>query len=102
MSTEVRGTETAGVGGWQQAEQIKQWKEYIEWEKSNPQRLDGPAVAQRVNLAYEQALMPLMHCPEVRTMQLLVQCADPGSIQEPPQQGLKIRCNISMQACCGI
>ena len=55
----------AGLGGWAQAEQIRLWKEYIAWEKSNPQRLDGPAVAQRVSLAYEQALMPLMHCPEV-------------------------------------
>ena len=53
-----------GLGGWQQAEQVRLWKEYIAWEKSNPQRLDGPAVAQRVSLAYEQALMPLMHCPE--------------------------------------
>lgn len=55
----------SGLGGHAQAEQIRLWKEYIEWEKSNPQRLDGPAVAQRVSLAYEQALMPLMHCPEV-------------------------------------
>lgn len=54
-----------GLGGFAQAEQIKLWKEYIAWEKSNPQRLDGNTVAQRVSLAYEQALMPLMHCPEV-------------------------------------
>ena len=55
----------AGLGGFAQAEQIRLWKEYIDWEKSNPQRLDGNTVAQRVSLAYEQALMPLMHCPEV-------------------------------------
>ena len=41
------------------------WKAYIEWEQRNPQRLEGAALAQRVALAYDQALMPLMHYPEV-------------------------------------
>lgn len=48
-----------------QQEQARLWKEYINWEKSNPQRLDNASVAQRVTLAYDQALMPLMHYPEV-------------------------------------
>lgn len=53
-----------GTGGWQQQEQVRLWKEYIAWEMSNPQRLDSATLAQRVNLAFEQALMPLMHYPE--------------------------------------
>ena len=47
---------------------MRLWKEYIEWEKSNPQRLDGPSVAQRVSLAFDQALMPLLHYPEVSSL----------------------------------
>ena len=46
--------------------QAAAWRAYIGWERSNPQRLDGPALAARVSLAYEQALMPLYHHPEVR------------------------------------
>ena len=53
-----------GKGGWAQQEQAKLWKEFIAWEKSNPQRMDNAALSQRVNLAYEQALMPLSHYPE--------------------------------------
>ena len=56
---------SAGKGGRLQEQQVRLWKEYIEWEKSNPQRLDGPNVAQRVSLAFDQALMPLLHYPEV-------------------------------------
>ena len=41
------------------------WRDYISWERSNPQRLEGPVLAQRVSLAYEQALMPLHRFPEV-------------------------------------
>lgn len=46
--------------------QAAAWRAYIGWERSNPQRLDGAALAARVSLAYEQALMPLCHHPEVR------------------------------------
>lgn len=56
---------SAGKGGWQQQEQARLWKEYIAWEKSNPQRIDSTSLSQRVNLAYEQALMPMLHYPEV-------------------------------------
>ena len=45
--------------------QAAAWRAYIGWERSNPQRLDGAALAARVSLAYEQALMPLYHHPEV-------------------------------------
>lgn len=45
---------------------MRMWKEYIAWEKSNPQMMEGPAVAQRVSLAFEQATMPLMQYPEVK------------------------------------
>ncbi len=45
--------------------QAAAWRAYIGWERSNPQRLDGAALASRVSLAYEQALMPLYHHPEV-------------------------------------
>ena len=59
---------SAGKGGRLQEQQVRLWKEYIEWEKSNPQRLDGPSVAQRVSLAFDQALMPLLHYPEVSSL----------------------------------
>ena len=49
--------------------QAAAWRAYIGWERNNPQRLDGPALAARVSLAYEQALMPLYHHPEVGVYQ---------------------------------
>ena len=59
-----------GKGGWEQQEQARLWKQYIAWEKSNVQMLPGPTVAQRVNLAYEQATMPLQQYPEVQAYHL--------------------------------
>ena len=50
--------------------QAAAWRAYIGWERSNPQRLDGPALAARVSLAYEQALMSLYHHPEVHVCPL--------------------------------
>ncbi|KAJ1732749.1 mRNA 3'-end-processing protein rna14 [Coemansia biformis] len=42
------------------------WKQYLEWEVSNPLRLSDPAaVHQRVVYAYEQACMDLRFYPEV-------------------------------------
>ena len=49
-----------------QAEQTSVWQAMIEWEKSNPQGLEAPALAVRVALAYDQALMNLLHYPEAR------------------------------------
>ena len=67
-----KGSDVAGVGGPAQLEQARLWKEYIGWERSNPQRLDAPSLAQRVSLAYDQALMPLMHFPEARRSSSLI------------------------------
>lgn len=44
---------------------MKLWKGFLEYERSNPQRLDATALTQRVELAFMQALMCLMHFPEV-------------------------------------
>lgn len=55
-----------GKGGYHQLEQVKLWKGFLEYERSNPQRLDATALTQRVELAYMQALMCLLHFPEVR------------------------------------
>lgn len=49
-------------------EQVKLWKGFLEYERSNPQRLDATALTQRVELAYMQALMCLLHFPEVRVL----------------------------------
>ena len=54
--------------------QAAAWRAYIGWERSNPQRLDGPALAARVSLAYEQALMPLYNHPEVHVCLLNSHC----------------------------
>ncbi|CAD7699774.1 unnamed protein product [Ostreobium quekettii] len=54
-----------GEGGPQQQEQIGLWLKYLEFEKSNPQRLDQPSLVARVSLAYDQALMCLVHHPEI-------------------------------------
>jgi hypothetical protein len=44
---------------------VRQWKGFIEYERSNMQRLDAAALVARVELAYIQALMCLVHFPEV-------------------------------------
>lgn len=44
--------------------QAAAWRAVLDWERSNPQHLDGPLLAPRVALAYDQALMPLRHFPE--------------------------------------
>lgn len=54
-----------GRGGYQQEQQAKLWKTYIEYEKGNSQRLEPDALKQRVALAYDQALMCLWHFPEM-------------------------------------
>lgn len=55
----------AGKGGPGQLEQLKLWKAFLEYERSNPQRLEPAALNKRVELAYMQALMCLLHFPEV-------------------------------------
>jgi hypothetical protein len=44
----------AGKGGFVQDEQLLHWNAYVAWEASNVQRLDQPALAAHVVLAYEQ------------------------------------------------
>ncbi|WIA36938.1 hypothetical protein OEZ86_008179 [Tetradesmus obliquus] len=53
-----------GKGGPSQQEQARLWKAFLEYERSNPQRLEAGALAQRVELGYMQALMCLLHFPE--------------------------------------
>ena len=55
-----------GRGGPAQAAQAAAWQRYLAWERGNAQNLDGPALAARVILAYDQALGPLVHFPEAR------------------------------------
>ena len=54
--------------------QARLWRAYIAWEKTNPQRLQAnaeagetihPQLTARVALAYEQALMSLVHFPDM-------------------------------------
>lgn len=54
-----------GRGGAEALEQARLWREYIEFERSNPQRLDPATLTQRVSLAFDQCLMCLWHYPEV-------------------------------------
>ncbi|PRW58683.1 Suf-domain-containing [Chlorella sorokiniana] len=54
-----------GRGGFTQQSQAAAWREYLAWERSNPQRLDMPTYVARVSLAFEQALMVLFHYPEI-------------------------------------
>eukprot|EP00878_Enallax_costatus_P014549 GHUV01015220.1.p1 GENE.GHUV01015220.1~~GHUV01015220.1.p1 ORF type:complete len:323 (+),score=42.52 GHUV01015220.1:134-1102(+) len=55
-----------GKGGPAQLDQLKLWKAFLEYERSNPQRLEPASLTKRVELAYMQALMCLLHFPEVR------------------------------------
>ena len=62
----------AGKGGPFQVRQAQVWQELLAWEKSNPMRLDGPALSVRVSLTYDEALTVLMHFPDVRACWPLV------------------------------
>ncbi|EFN59172.1 hypothetical protein CHLNCDRAFT_138056 [Chlorella variabilis] len=54
-----------GRGGATQQQQAALWREYLGWERGNPQRLDPATHAARVSLAFEQALMVLFHYPDI-------------------------------------
>jgi len=54
-----------GAGGFEQQQQVAAWKAYLAWECSNPQKLTGPELTLRINLAYDQALMTLRLYPDV-------------------------------------
>eukprot|EP00123_Amoebidium_parasiticum_P011934 comp20998_c0_seq1/m.28158 comp20998_c0_seq1/g.28158 ORF comp20998_c0_seq1/g.28158 comp20998_c0_seq1/m.28158 type:complete len:745 (-) comp20998_c0_seq1:702-2936(-) len=47
-------------------QQLKAWRDYIEWEKSNPLRLDSAAqLERRVTFAFKQCLMYFYHYQEI-------------------------------------
>ncbi|KAK9788841.1 hypothetical protein WJX73_000969 [Symbiochloris irregularis] len=54
-----------GKGGPFQTRQAQAWADLLQWEKSNPQNLDGPALSARVSLTFDEALCVLMHFPDV-------------------------------------
>eukprot|EP00475_Leptophrys_vorax_P014424 TRINITY_DN20776_c0_g1_i3.p1 TRINITY_DN20776_c0_g1~~TRINITY_DN20776_c0_g1_i3.p1 ORF type:complete len:387 (-),score=80.97 TRINITY_DN20776_c0_g1_i3:57-1217(-) len=45
--------------------QVLYWKQWIEFEKTNPQKLDNDKLRERVDFTYRQALMTLRHYPEI-------------------------------------
>lgn len=49
-------------------EQYELWMQYLEFEKSNPQRIDPQMLTSRVSLAFDQALQCLHFFPEVITI----------------------------------
>lgn len=82
----------AGQGGAAQAAQAAAWQRYLAWERSNVQHLDGPALAARVVLAYDQALGPLVHFPEARVPHRLR-----FRFRAPPAQG-RVTCSDARQS----
>jgi len=53
-------------GGADEIKQIELWNSYINWEKSNPLKVEDPAlVGRRVMFAYEQCLLCLGHHPDI-------------------------------------
>ena len=61
----MQSTCAAGQGGFAQQQMHGAWQAYLDFEMTNPQRLEAAALAARVLHAYEQALMVLLHYPEV-------------------------------------
>jgi cleavage stimulation factor subunit 3 len=54
------------VGSSDELKQIELWQRYIAWERSNPLRVEDPAlVTKRVMFAYEQCLLCLGHHPNI-------------------------------------
>mmetsp|Transcript_30945 Transcript_30945/g.68528 ORF Transcript_30945/g.68528 Transcript_30945/m.68528 type:complete len:867 (+) Transcript_30945:78-2678(+) len=54
-----------GQGGFLQEQQVRLWREYLEYERGNPQKLDPVTLTSRVSLAYDQCLTGLWFFPEV-------------------------------------
>jgi len=53
-------------GSQEELKQVELWHNYINWEKSNPLKVEDPAlVTKRVMFAYEQALLCLGHHPDI-------------------------------------
>lgn len=45
--------------------QVLYWKKFIDFEKTNPQKLETDKLKERVDFTYRQALMTLRHYPEI-------------------------------------
>jgi len=54
------------TGTQEEHKQVELWHSYINWEKSNPLKVEDPAlIAKRVMFAYEQSLLCLGHHPDI-------------------------------------
>lgn len=54
------------TGSAEELKQVELWHSYVNWEKSNPLKVEDPAlVARRVMFAYEQSLLCLGHHPDI-------------------------------------
>ena len=54
------------TGSQEEYKQVELWHSYINWEKSNPLKVEDPAlIAKRVMFAYEQSLLCLGHHPDI-------------------------------------
>ena len=54
------------LGTQEEHKQVELWHSYINWEKSNPLKVEDPAlIAKRVMFAYEQSLLCLGHHPDI-------------------------------------
>ncbi|GLC43801.1 hypothetical protein PLESTM_001520900 [Pleodorina starrii] len=53
-----------GKGGLLQEQQATLWREYLTYERSNPQGLDPPVLSSRVSLAFDQALICFLYLPD--------------------------------------
>ncbi|KXZ55915.1 hypothetical protein GPECTOR_2g1466 [Gonium pectorale] len=54
----------AGKGGLLQEQQAQLWREYLVYERTNPQGLEPAVLQSRVSLAFDQALICFLHFPE--------------------------------------
>ncbi|EFJ50539.1 hypothetical protein VOLCADRAFT_116706 [Volvox carteri f. nagariensis] len=54
----------SGKGGLLQDQQAQLWREYLAYERTNPQGLDPPVLLSRVSLAFDQALICFLYFPD--------------------------------------
>ncbi|KAJ6808847.1 cleavage stimulation factor subunit 77 [Iris pallida] len=52
-------------GSYKEEQQCRAWKQYLAFEKGNPQRIDSASSNRRVTFTYEQCLMYLYHYPDI-------------------------------------
>ncbi|KAL8136521.1 hypothetical protein V2J09_002522, partial [Rumex salicifolius] len=53
------------TGSYKEEQQWIAWKRFLEFEKSNPQRIDSQSANKRIGFTYEQCLMHLYHYPDI-------------------------------------